>query len=95
MRINKLRVTGCSPSVWSGESVYVPVLNDLLSDHFDVFKALHTADVVHQDVGVGIADTSAAQIQPLLKGRQREENIYVTSSPQSQEAIIDAGMLNL
>lgn len=42
------------------------MLYDLLSDHLDVFKALHAADVVHQDVGVGVADTSAAQVQPLL-----------------------------
>lgn len=38
----------------------VPVLHYLLSDHLDVFEALHAADVVHQDVGVGVADTSAA-----------------------------------
>lgn len=38
----------------------VPVLHYLLSDHLDIFEALHAADVVHQDVGVGVADTSAA-----------------------------------
>lgn len=44
----------------------------LLPDHLDVFKALHAADVVHQDVGVCIADASAAQIQPLLKDKHTE-----------------------
>lgn len=55
----------------------IPVLYYLLSDHFDVFKALHTADVIHQDVSVGIANSSAAQIQPFLKGQiwtERHEN---------------------
>lgn len=46
----------CSQSVFCT----VPVLHYLLFDHFDVFKALHTADVIHQDVGVGVADASAA-----------------------------------
>lgn len=45
----------------------VPVLHYLLPDHLDVFKALHAADVVHQDVSVGIPNPPAAQVQPLLK----------------------------
>ncbi len=51
----------------------VPVLHYLLPDHLDVFKALHAADVIHQDVGVGIANTSAAQIQPLLMERHTKK----------------------
>lgn len=56
----------------------VPVFHYLLPDHLDVLKALHTADVVHQDVGVGVANTSAAQIQPLLQDRhaERKTKIY-------------------
>lgn len=54
------------PSVGVG-GLTLPVLHYLLPDHFDVFKALHAADVVHQDVGIGIANPPAAQIQPLLK----------------------------
>lgn len=50
----------------------IPVFHYLLPDHLDIFKALHAADVVHQDVGVGIANTSAAQIQPLLQDRHAE-----------------------
>lgn len=38
----------------------VPVLHYLLPDHLDVFKALHAADVVHQDVCIGIPNPPAA-----------------------------------
>ncbi len=55
----------------------IPVLHYLLPDHLNVFKALHAADVVHQDVGVGIANTSAAQIQPLLKKRHTKETVIL------------------
>lgn len=57
-----MSVVVCSENVLAAESVRltIPVLHYLLFDHFDIFKALHTADVVHQDVGVGIANTSAA-----------------------------------
>lgn len=48
------------------------MLHDLLPDHLDVLEALHAADIVHQDVGVGVANTPAAQIQPLLEDRRRE-----------------------
>lgn len=67
----------CSVTVRSAESgrLTTPVLHYLLSDHLDVFKALHAADVVHQDVSVGVADTSAAQIQPLLKDRHTERKM--------------------
>lgn len=56
------------------------MLYDLLADHLDVFKALHAADVVHQDVGVGVADTSAAQVQPLLQRSEvrRKKCVSVT-----------------
>ena len=57
-------------------SFTIPVLHYLLSDHLDVFKALHTADVIHQDVGIGIANTSATQVQPLLNERHREKLRY-------------------
>lgn len=53
----------------------VPVLHYLLSDHFHVFKALHTTDVIHQDVSVGVADASAAQIQPFLNDREKHKNV--------------------
>lgn len=45
----------------------IPVFYYLLPDHLHVFKTLHAADVVHQDVGVGVANASATQIQPLLE----------------------------
>ena len=38
----------------------------LLSDHLDVFEALHAADVIDQDVGVGVTNPQAAEIHPLL-----------------------------
>lgn len=66
VRVNKLYVRGWSQSI--------PVLHYLLSDHLDVFKALHTANVVYQDVGIGVSDTPAAQIQPLLMETERERN---------------------
>lgn len=53
----------------------LPVLHYLLPDHLDVFEALHAADVVHQDVRVGIPNPPAAQVQPLLKYAEREGNI--------------------
>lgn len=52
------------------------MLHYLLPDHLDVFKALHAADVVHQDVGVCIADASAAQIQPLLKDKHTQKETH-------------------
>ena len=52
----------------------VPVLHDLLSDHLDVLEAVHAADVVDQDVGVGVPDASAPQVQPLLQ-EAKETNI--------------------
>lgn len=72
-------VRGCVYSL----STSLPVLYDLLSDHFNVFKTLHAADVVHQYVGVGVADASAAQIKPLLKDTNRKMHI----STNGQEVI--------
>lgn len=51
----------------------VPVFDNLLPDHLDIFKALHAADVIHQDVGVGVAYSSASQVQPLLEDKQSME----------------------
>lgn len=47
-------------------SSVIPVIHNLLSDHLDILKALHTADVIDQNVGVSAADSSTPRIQPLL-----------------------------
>lgn len=80
MRVNEwMSVVICSVTVLLAERMRLtlPVLYYLLPDHLHVFKALHAADVVHQDVGVGIPDTSAAQIQPLLKDRHTERKTQI------------------
>jgi len=60
--------------------VAVPVLHNLLSDHLDVFKAVHAADVVHQDVGVSVADATATQVQPLLQETKKMKNDEIMSA---------------
>lgn len=44
-----------------------PGFQDLLSDSFDVLKAVEAADVVDKDISMGTAKSSAACICPLLQ----------------------------
>ena len=52
--------------------MHVARLQDLFTDVLDVLEAVLAGDVVHQDVGRGVAQPVAAEVGPLVQRADRE-----------------------